>query len=210
MNSKTLKITYERKVGQKEQLERALLSRTRKIAELGIALLEIEEARNIIQLVAKKTQKKLEYHLAEIVSLALASVFSDPYIFEIEFMERRNKTEADLYFVRHGKRITPKTSSEGGAIEIAAFALRIALWSLYRPNTRPVLIIDEPLKWLKGLDYPEKGAAMIKELSDKIGVQIIMVSHITDQIASADNVIEVKRKGEISYVRKSQVHMLVL
>lgn len=201
MTSKNLKIIYERKVGQREQLERSFQSRTRKINQLEMDLLEIEEARNIIQLVAKKTQKKLEYHLAEIVSLALAAVFLDPYAFEIEFMERRGKTEADLYFKRFDKRITPKTSSEGGAIEIAAFALRIALWSLYRPNTRPTLLMDEPLKWLKGLDYPEKGAAMIKELSNKIAVQIIMVSHITDQIESADNVIEVKRKGEISYVQ---------
>lgn len=200
MNSKDLKIIYERKTGQKEQLEKAIQTRMRNIRHLELDLLEIEEARNIIQLVAKKTQEKLEYHLSEIVTLALAAVFSDPYEFEIEFVERRGKTEADIYFVRHGKRINPKTSSEGGGIEVAAFALRIALWSLYRPHTRPTLIIDEPLKWLKGLDYPEKGAAMIKELSDKIGVQIIMVSHITDQIASAHNTIEIKRKGEVSHV----------
>ena len=200
MNSRNLKILYERKVGTKEELERVIQSRVRKIAALEMDLLEIEEARNIIQLVAKQTQKKLEYHLAEIVTLALAVVFANPYEFGIEFIERRGKTEADLYFVRHGKRITPKTSSEGGAIEVAAFALRIALWSLYRPNTRPTLLIDEPLKWLKGLDYPEKGAVMIKELADKIAVQIIMVSHITDQIAYAHNIIGIKRKGEISYV----------
>lgn len=200
MTSNDLKIIYERKVGQKEQLERGIQTRIRNIKNLDLDLLEIEEARNIIQLVAKKTQQKLEYHLSEIVTLALAAVFSDPYEFEIEFIERRGKTEADIYFVRHGKRITPKTSSEGGGIEVAAFALRIALWSLYQPNTRPTLIIDEPLKWLKGLDYPEKGAAMIKELSEKVGVQIIMVSHITEQVASAHNIIEVKRKGEVSYV----------
>lgn len=199
MNSKELKIIYERKVGQKELLERAIQTRGRKVAALEMDLLEIEEARNIIQLVARETQKKLEYHLSEIVTLAMAVVFDDPYTFEIEFIERRGKTEADLYFVRNGNRLTPKTSSEGGGIEVAAFALRIAVWSLYRPKTRPTLLIDEPLKWLKGLDYPEKGAAMIKELADKISVQIIMVSHITDQIASAHNIIDVKRKGEISY-----------
>ncbi|NIU00181.1 MAG: hypothetical protein GWN01_04340, partial [Nitrosopumilaceae archaeon] len=53
--------------------------------------------------------------------------------------------------------------------------------------------MDEPLKWLKGGDLPIKGSHMIKEISKKLGIQIIMISHSPELIEGADRVFEVKK-----------------
>lgn len=148
----------------------------------------IIEARKIFQELAKKTQQQLEFQISSIVSRAMHAIpFRDNYDFLVEFQTRRGKTECDLWFVRNGEKIKPVEDSGGGANDIAALALRLAFWSL-KP-TRPILILDEPLKFLSpGLH--ESASEMLKSFSDELGIQIIMVSHSETINNYADNVIK--------------------
>ena len=41
---------------------------------------------------------------------------------------------------------------------------------------------------------------MVKEISDKLGIQVIMVSHIPDQIEGADKKIQVSLRSGVSAV----------
>lgn len=184
--------SLERMKGRKEQVRKDLHNNEQEVERLHLRSIHCEEAQVIIQKVAQLTQSELEYHIGELVSLAMAAVFENPYEWKIEFVHRRGRVEADIWFVRAGVMVHPMRSSGGGAVDVASFALRVALWSLERPKTRNTLILDEPLKWLKGGSLPEKGATMIKEISDKLNLQIIMISHIPDQIEGADRRIEVR------------------
>ena len=145
------------------------------------ALLEV---RGLFQTAAQATQQRLEFHIGGLVSTALAAVFDDPDTFLLEFVQKRNKTEAELWFVNNGEKINPVDASGGGACDIASLALRVAFWSLTK-KTRPLIFLDEPLKHLSD-DLQEKAADMLKMLSEKLGLQIVMVSHIKKLIAGAD------------------------
>lgn len=191
----------ERKKGQRDQVLKNLEVCEQDLRKWRRQAMYAEEAQLIIQTVAQQTQEQLKYHISELVTLALASVFENPYEFEPEFVQRRGRTECDMWFIRNGARIDPMTASGGGAVDVAAFALQVALWSMGIPKTRNVLIQDEPLKWLKGGDLPEKGARMIKEISSHVNLQIIMVSHIPDQIEGSDKVISVKLKQGKSIIQ---------
>jgi ABC-type transporter Mla maintaining outer membrane lipid asymmetry ATPase subunit MlaF len=190
----------EQRKGQLIQIEDTLDDLHERIMTLQVDQKNCEQAQAIIQKVAMLTQEELKYHVSELVTLALAAVFDDPYEFVVDFQQRRNQTECDLCFQRDGEQVSPAIASGGGAVDVACFALRVALWSLKTHRTRPVLILDEPLKWLKGDDLPEKGARMIKEISARLGIQIIMISHIPDQIEHADRVFLVRKKRKKSYV----------
>ena len=157
------------------------------------------KAQALIQKVAKETQQKLEYHIGNVVTMAQAAVFPDPYGFELEFVERRGKTECDIWFVKDGERMEPMFSSGGGALDIASFALRCAFWSLKR--TRSTIILDEPMKFLSR-DLQDKASEMIKMLSEKLGLQFIIVSHIDELISSADKVFRVSQEKGISKVEE--------
>ena len=115
------------------------------------------------------------------------------------FVMKRGKTEADLFFVRDGNRVTPLEASGYGMVDIASFALRVAMWSLQRPRSRNVLVLDEPLKFLSR-GYQSKASTMLKEISRKLGLQIIMVSHSQELIESADRVFGVSIKDGVSGV----------
>ena len=155
----------------------------------------------------------MEYHISDIVSLAIESVFNDPYEFKIEFVEKRGKTECEIWFIKNGEKLDPKTASGGGAVDVASFALRLALWNLKKPKSRNTLILDEPFKHLKGFEENVKVIQTIKLLSEKLGLQIIMVHDervpIEEIKKGADKIFEVSIK-KVEYMMKVARHPLSL
>jgi len=190
----------EQQKGQKIRTEKSIDDLTEEIKQNKRSLRRHEQAREVIREVGLKTQQQLQYHISDITSLALEAVFDDPYELVAEFVQRRNKTECDLYFERDGNRMNPLSASGGGAVDVAAFALRVASWSMQHPRSRAVLILDEPFKHLKGVEANHRVLEMIKQISEKLKTQIIMVSDERipreDIIVMADKVFETKiRKG---------------
>jgi DNA repair exonuclease SbcCD ATPase subunit len=195
---------YKRKLeqakGKRSRIDSELKTAKRGARSSAREVKMCEEANVIIQEVAQLTQKELEFHISELVTLAMSAVFDDPYALHVEFIQKRGRTECELMFQRNNELVNALSATGGGAVDVASFALRTALWSLTQPKTRNVLLLDEPLKWLKGGELPEKGARMIKEISEKIGLQVIMVSHIPEQVEGADQVIEIGQRKGVSYV----------
>jgi len=173
---------FERMKGQFMQLQISVEKQEKEIKELKRDLQRHEEARIIIQEVGQRTQEQLTFHLSDITSLALAAVFPDPYELQVNFVQRRNKSECDLLFKRNENELDPMDASGGGAIDVTAFALRVASWSMKTPHNNNVIILDEPLKWVSA-EYQEAASSMIKEVSNKLNIQFIIVTH-NDVLAS--------------------------
>ena len=185
----------EQQKGKKAQIQKSISSLNLSTKKKKKDLRRHEQAREVIREVGLKTQSQLSFHISDITSLALDAVFNDPYTLIAEFVRRRNKTECDLYFERDGNKVDPLSASGGGAVDVAAFALRVASWSMQRPKSRSTLILDEPLRFLSA-DHQEKASVMIKELSKKLGIQFIIITHEPILASYADKIFEVKiRKG---------------
>jgi len=204
MTSESARQTLERRYGKKQQLENQIEVSKEKIEEYKKTVVDLEKAQSIIQTVAQLTQEELEYHISEIATLALESVFENPYKLNLDFELRRNKSEADLSFSRKGSgdKIHPLSACGGGAVDVAAFALRIAMWSLQRNKSRNTLILDEPFKNINDptREMHKKASLMIKEISDRLNLQIIIVTLMPELIDTADKVIEVKNKKGVSEI----------
>lgn len=151
------------------------------LVEATDALSDAEEAQKIAQLVAQSVQQQAHKRISAVVSRCLGAVFDDPYEFKIKFEQKRGKTEAVLVFVRDGVEHDPLTSSGGGAVDVAAFALRVACVVLARPAVQRVLIMDEPFKFVSE-QYRGRVRSMLETLSNDLGVQIIMVTHVTELV----------------------------
>lgn len=140
---------------------------------------DAEEAQKIAQLVAQTVQQQAHERIASTVSRCLAAVFDRPYKFKIIFEQKRGRTEARLVFERDGNELDPLSASGGGVVDVAAFALRLAALLLTRPPLRRVLVLDEPFRFVS-VQYRERVRDLLEQLSDELGVQLIMVTHIED------------------------------
>lgn len=176
----------------KIKLESKRAERARVLSEINDAESTIADgmmARNAVQIAAGNIQKKLEYRINNIVSMALAAVFPDPYEFELRFVARHNRTEADLLFTKNGNTTDDILNAGGGGpADVASFALRLAFWSIGR--TQAVQILDEPTRNVSRQFQP-KVSLLIKELSDKLSIQFIVISHVQELYEQADRVFQV-------------------
>ncbi len=192
----------ERLKGQRDVLEKNIKRSRSRIKTLKKKHQCAKEAQRYIQTAAKSTQEFLQFHLTDIATLAMSSVFPQPYTMYLDFIPKRGRSEATLSFGRSGsdERLNPMKSSGGGPVDVASFALRVALWFLHQPQRRNVLILDEPFRFVsRGLR--EKTSTMLKELSQKLQIQVIMVTHDSSLVECADRVIHVKKKDGVSQVR---------
>ena len=191
--------------GVKDHLESEKERLSLDIENIKNELLEVEKAQAFIQKVASDTQSKLKFHIEDIVNLALDSVFPNEYEFKVDFVPMRGKTEAHIVFTdkRSGREIDPMISNGGGAVDLACFALRLACHTLERDKD-DIIILDEPFKFLSQ-DLRMRAGLLMRELSSKLGLQIIMVTHINEFMDMADKNIEIKKKGGVSYAEERKI-----
>jgi len=202
--TKEIRNRLERIKGQRDQISQDLKTLKEELTSSKHSLIKHEKALEIIRIVSLETQKQLQFRISEITSLALDAVFSNPYELVVEFVQRRNKTECDIYFVRDGNKVDPLNAAGVGAIDVATFALRVAVYSMIEPHSRNILILDEPFKHLKGEEENHRVLNMINEISRRMNLQILMVSDERiskeDIIEAADRVFEVKKRKGVSKV----------
>jgi DNA repair ATPase RecN len=195
----TLRNKVQQEKGRKIQLEKSIQDTKDGLRDNRRLLSRHEQAREIIRDVGLATQEQLQVHISDITSLALEAVFPVPYELVAEFVQRRNKTVCDLYFTREGNRMNPLDSSGYGAVDIASMALRIAAWSMQTPKKRNVIILDEPFRFLSE-NYQEQASQMIKELSTRLGIQFLIISHNATLAGFADKTFRVRKKNGKSIV----------
>jgi hypothetical protein len=140
---------------------------------------ELAEAVVCVQAVAHVVQQETHTAIASVVSRCLQAVFPDPYEFEIQFEQRRGRTEARLVFVRDGEAVSPLDSSGGGVVDVAAFALRLACLMLAQPQRRRLVVLDEPFKFVSA-DYLPAVRQLLEDLAAELGVQFVMVTHLEE------------------------------
>jgi hypothetical protein len=161
------------------QWERHVEAETEGLRKAGLAVQHTQEAQEVLQLIAQAVQQQAHERLSAVVSKCLESVFEDPYQFHIEFERKRGRTEASLRFLRRELDADPLTAAGGGVVDIAAFALRVACLMLHRPRLSRIVVIDEGFKFVSE-QYRENVRAMLEELSEDLGVQVIQVTHSTE------------------------------
>lgn len=189
------KSKLDQRIGKCKAIEQSLRAKQKAFNEADSELEYTEEAMVYAQEVAKQTQEQLKVHIEDIITMALESILDEPYSFELDFVTRRNKTECDVYFVRDGKRVNPIDASGGGAVDIASFAARIALWSLSGADN--VLVFDEPFRYVSA-NYQARVGELLTKISKQLNLQVIMVTHNPQYIQQADTVLTVTHSKGVS------------
>lgn len=182
--------------GMKKQVENNLIQNKTTLDNLNNRIKLLEQAQAFLQKVAQDTQSQLKFQIEDIVNLALETCFPNEYEFQLQFNIARGKTDAELVFLsqKTGRPIDPMNASGGGVVDLTAFALRIASYALEQ-GVDNVIILDEPFRFISR-DLQVRAGEILKSLSTKLGLQVIMVTHIGQMIDVADKVFEVKKNSD--------------
>lgn len=189
---------YDYLRGQRDSAKSQVSELKGKVKGLKRRLLLLARAQVLAQKVAQETQEELQFRIADLVTSALHTVFPDPYDFVVRFEQRRGRTEAAMLLERNGMEIDPCDAAGGGVVDVVAFALRLCLWKLKVRQSRATMILDEPFRHVSRDLQPRIGR-LLHEVSEKLGVQMVLVSHEEELADHADRVFEVRiRNGRSS------------
>lgn len=192
--------------GMLKQIDSDLTINQNKLQVLNNRIRLLEQAQAFLQKIAQDTQSQLKFQIEDIVNLALETCFPNEYVFQLQFTIARGKTDAELVFLsqKTNRPIDPMNASGGGVVDLTSFALRIASYALEQ-GIDNVIILDEPFRFISR-DLQVRAGEILKTLSEKLGLQILMVTHIGEMIDIADKVFEVRKNSDgrsIVKVRKN-------
>ncbi len=175
-----------------------------KIYELGTKVENMTKARWIITEVQRLTQQRFKEKMENLVTLAIQSVFSKRhYEFELKFEEKRNQMEVKpiIHEWVNGVKYTYESLEDdfgGGMIDIVSIAMRVVLWSMEKPASRNVIILDEPGKNLGAMI--NVFGKILKEISHKLNFQLIVITHDEEILDNSDRAYLVSHEKGVSNV----------
>lgn len=162
----------------------------------------ISQSLSFVELSVRSSRQEILRNIETIVNEALKTVYVDnsPKI-EFEVSVKRERSAIVPYFTKQlksGDELRREPEGYGcGVSDIASVIMKMIL--IKASGSEPVLVIDEPFKFLGELQIPN-ASALLSVLSHKLKVQTIMTTHDKDTISSADKVFDVVLDGDDAVV----------
>lgn len=172
------------KVQERESGEAHLVARQGKeaqaqVAELRQAVELHEQAASLLNTIGEERQDSAREQVEGLVTRALQVVFDENLSFHMVPSVRANRAEVD-FVIRsaYGDSVVETSVLDargGGMAAVAGFVLRLVVL-LLTPGARRFLALDESFAHTSA-SYEPRVAEFLREVVDKAGVQVLLVTH---------------------------------
>ena len=185
--NKILEEEYLKKV-EKERKERENLE------DENLTLTELKE---FLFQISANYREDICSLFTNLVTEALTSIFEKEIKFEIKLYSYRNEPAVDITVTEEDLEVDPQKSCGGGVNDIISLVLKIIF--IYLKNSNRILILDESLKFLSR-NYSEQASSFIRDISQRMNLQIILVSHKPELEVGCDNLITIEKENNRSVI----------
>lgn len=165
-----------RQVGRQGKAARAEVERLRASLELH------EKVLGVLTSVGEERQESAQRQVEGLVTRALQVIFDENLSFNLVPSVKANRAEIDFVLVsEYGEKTTVRVETPvleargGGMAAVVGFVLRLVVL-LLTPGARRVLFLDESFGMVSA-DYEPRLAEFLREVADKAGVQIVLITH---------------------------------
>jgi DNA repair exonuclease SbcCD ATPase subunit len=175
---------------------RAILTRGQElqaeVATLTEDVTELDRVTALLNSMGEDRQQKAQQTIEELVTRGLQTIFDETLSFHI--VQRTSGRSVQVDFVvrttLHGRAIdTPVMDARGGGLAATiGFLLRLVVLLLTRGQRQDTLmVLDETFAHVSA-EYLPAVSAFLREVVDKTGVQIVLVTHQEELVEGADKV----------------------
>ncbi len=136
------------------------------------------EAVEFIENVANQERSAIKSKIEKLITDALKIVYNSNYSIEFDYSVKRNKTSVDILLhkkTQKGVIIREMGGYGGGVADTISVPLKLLVLLACKTSDR-ILILDEPGKHIDD-DKIEFFFGFLKEMIEKLGLQVIMCSH---------------------------------
>lgn len=170
------------------------------MSELAEQIVSHEKATTLLNSIGEEKQFAAQAAIEQLVTRGLQTIFDESLSFHIvqDVKARRAEVSFVIRSSLDGGRVleTDVMDSRGGGLSaVVGFLLRLVVM-LLRTDTKAdnVLVLDETFAHVSDEYLPALGE-FLRQIVDKTGVQIIMVTHQPEFMEYADKVYRLSSKG---------------
>lgn len=169
----------QRQAGQAAEVGRQGKEAQAEVARLRHLLEVQEETSLLLSTIGEERQESARRQVEELVTRALQVIFDKNLSFHMVQSVKANRAEVD-FVIRstYGDDVveTPVMDARGGGMAaVVGFVLRLVVL-LLTPGARRFLALDESFAHVSA-SYEPRVAEFLREVADKAGVQLLLVTH---------------------------------
>lgn len=177
--------------GNRDAVQASLLTSETQLDSTKASQALLEQVTEVLRALAELKREEMRLKVENLVTYGLRSVFKEHLTFKIVSGERAKQSTMELKVVSIVNEVEVETdivnAHGGGLVQVIALLLRIVILLFARPAPARVLILDESLAHLSR-EYLEPAAELLGSLSNKLGLQILMVTHSPEFEDAADRI----------------------
>lgn len=181
--------SLDRQLGEARAIAAAGQTLQADIAGLRDEIGRLERVSGVLARIGETRQQELQSHIEALVTQGLQTIFGDALTFHLVPGTERN-TPVISFQVRSriGDQVVATDVMDargGGLAATVGFLLRLVVLLLSNVHGETVMLLDETFTYVSA-EYRPHLAAFLRELADKTGVQIVLVTHSEEFAAEAD------------------------
>lgn len=165
----------------------------------------MESVLDVLRQYAVIKEQVLREKIDKIVTKGLQLIFGQGYESKLEFGINRGQAVIKPKIITevNGEKLEADVAEAhgGGIVNIVAVIYQMIVLALVKPRQKQVLFLDEPFKNVSQ-EYLEATAEFIKQLNEKLNIQIILITHRKELHGIADELYQFHIENGLTKVRK--------
>jgi DNA repair exonuclease SbcCD ATPase subunit len=180
---------YMSQVVARDMYLRTLNEKEKELNDISDRISTLENSIKVLQDFHLNLEVGIIKKFEELITKGIQEIFGKQYKFIIEFKNENVGTSADFYVkTPENDKIINLINGEGGGIKDFISVLIRMLYLILEPSKpAKILFLDENLKHLDR-ERAIKALKFIKELAEKLDIQIIFITHLDVNDYDIDNI----------------------
>ncbi len=180
----------------KDLLETILIDHQKYLKRLKKERDSLQIIQKLIRLAQEKVQGKFKKRSGSMATSVIQSIYNKKMEFSLDIKERAGSIQYVPVIRKNGKLYGLKDEGGLGVRDTMGVIFRLVLWTLKGDKrTRPIFILDEPMKFLGGGILLSKAGRIFRKLSRRIPVQFVIMTHDKELIDIADRAFQTIHDG---------------
>jgi DNA repair exonuclease SbcCD ATPase subunit len=192
-----------KKIGERDNLQLKQKTYTDRLTAIDQETHKLILTSQFLQTLSDVTRQQIIDRIGAIVTDALQKIKDPNLEFKMILSTERNQVDVSFIVVEKdtGNELDIIHSSGGTIADLITFPLKVSLLLKWSPQLSRILLLDEQFKFVAAPDR-EPLAEFIRQISEKLNLQILLVTHMPELTARAHKVFAVTKKGTKSTIEE--------
>jgi len=187
---------FDQRLGEAKAVKTRCLEIDNELEELEHQVVLYGKSLALLHSLSSNSQYRLLNDIEHLVSDGLSAVFESDIKFKITPSIKGSQMYLDFGLTNEdGTETDLQDARGGGLVSLTGVLLRIVMLRLLSDRRRQILILDEVFSHLSDEFVPAAGE-LLKNLSEQLDIQIIMVSHKEQLLEYADTAYHLERQDD--------------